>query len=77
MYGGGRVGTSGLFFSPTVFTDVADSMWIAEEESFGPIMIISKFPHGDVDGVIERANDTEFGLASGVFTKVRSRVKKG
>ena len=45
-------------------------MWIAEEESFGPIMIISKFPHGDVEGVIERANDTEFGLASGVFTKV-------
>lgn len=69
VYGGNRIGTSGLFFSPTIFTDVADSMWIAEEESFGPIMIISKFPHGDVDGVIDRANNTEFGLASGVFTK--------
>ena len=70
VYGGNRIGTSGLFFSPTIFTDVADSMWIAEEESFGPIMIISKFPHGDIDGVIDRANNTEFGLASGVFTKV-------
>merc|ERR1719204_1655063 len=69
VYGGHRVGTTGLYFSPTIFTDVGDSMWIAEEESFGPIMIISKFPHGDVDGVIERANNTEFGLASGVFTK--------
>merc|ERR1719334_2916161 len=53
VYGGQRVGTCGLFFSPTIFTDVSDSMWIAEEESFGPIMIISKFPHGDVDGVID------------------------
>lgn len=67
--GGGRVGSKGLFFEPTVFTNVQDHMWIAKEESFGPIMIISSFPFGDVEGVIRRANDTEFGLASGVFTK--------
>lgn len=43
MLGGRRVDRKGFFFEPTVFTDVADHMYIAKEESFGPIMIISKF----------------------------------
>ena len=54
---------------PTIFTGVEDNMYIAQEESFGPIMIISTFPDGDMKGVLERANATEFGLAAGVFTK--------
>ena len=37
---------AGLFFAPTVFTDVEDDMMIAQEESFGPVMIISKFIDG-------------------------------
>ena len=44
-------------------------MYIAREESFGPIMIISSFRDGDGEGVIARRNATEFGLAAGVFTK--------
>lgn len=36
----------GLFMEPTVFTDVEDHMFIAQEESFGPVMIISKFQNG-------------------------------
>lgn len=36
----------GFFFQPTVFTDVEDHMFIAKEESFGPIMIISRFANG-------------------------------
>lgn len=59
-------------------------MFIAKEESFGPIMIISKFARGDVDGVVRRANATEFGLASGVFTndiskalRVADRIEAG
>ncbi|KAK1161498.1 cytosolic 10-formyltetrahydrofolate dehydrogenase-like [Acipenser oxyrinchus oxyrinchus] len=67
--GGKQVPRPGFFFEPTVFTNVEDHMYIAKEESFGPIMIISKFKEGDVDGVLKRANDTEFGLASGVFTR--------
>lgn len=39
---------AGFFFEPTVFTDVQDHMYIAEEESFGPVMIISKFKGGYV-----------------------------
>ncbi|KAF5914988.1 hypothetical protein HPG69_014746 [Diceros bicornis minor] len=67
--GGNQVPRPGFFFEPTVFTDVEDHMFIAKEESFGPIMIISRFADGDVDTVLSRANATEFGLASGVFTK--------
>lgn len=68
VYGGKRANRTGLFFEPTIMTDVDDKNFIAKEESFGPIMIISKFD-GDVDKVLKRANDTEFGLSSGVFTK--------
>ena len=37
---------AGLFMYPTVFTDVTDDMFIAHEESFGPVMVISKFGKG-------------------------------
>uniref|UniRef100_A0A4W4ECU4 10-formyltetrahydrofolate dehydrogenase n=1 Tax=Electrophorus electricus TaxID=8005 RepID=A0A4W4ECU4_ELEEL len=67
--GGKQVNRPGYFMEPTVFTDVEDHMFIAKEESFGPVMVVSKFKDGDVDGVLSRANDTEFGLASGVFTR--------
>lgn len=40
------VSSIGFFFEPTVFTDVEDHMFIAKEESFGPIMIISRFANG-------------------------------
>ncbi|NXR98013.1 AL1L2 dehydrogenase, partial [Oxylabes madagascariensis] len=69
VYGGRQVHRPGFFMEPTVFTDVEDHMHIAQEESFGPVMVISKFKNGDVDGVLRRANATEYGLASGVFTK--------
>ncbi|XP_028602504.2 mitochondrial 10-formyltetrahydrofolate dehydrogenase [Podarcis muralis] len=74
VYGGRQVGRPGFFMEPTIFTDVEDHMFIAQEESFGPIMVISKFLDGDVDGVLERANQTEYGLASGVFTKDISKA---
>uniref|UniRef100_A0AAX7UCV9 10-formyltetrahydrofolate dehydrogenase n=1 Tax=Astatotilapia calliptera TaxID=8154 RepID=A0AAX7UCV9_ASTCA len=64
----------GFFFEPTVFTDVQDHMYIAKEESFGPVMIISKFKSGEVDDVLRRANATEYGLASGVFTRDISKA---
>ena len=44
--GGKQVEREGLFLYPTVFTDVEDNMFIAKEESFGPIMVISKFKNG-------------------------------
>ncbi|XP_075406906.1 cytosolic 10-formyltetrahydrofolate dehydrogenase isoform X2 [Tenrec ecaudatus] len=67
--GGNQVPRPGFFFEPTVLTNVEDHMFIAKEESFGPIMIVSRFADGDVDTVLSRANATEFGLAAGVFTR--------
>ena len=59
---------------PAIFTDVTDDMWIAKEESFGPVMILMKFK--TVDEVIARANACEFGLASGVLTTDISKALK-
>ncbi|XP_055376435.1 cytosolic 10-formyltetrahydrofolate dehydrogenase-like [Condylostylus longicornis] len=76
VYGGGPVpNTKGFYFQPTIFTDVEDHMFVAKEESFGPIMIISKFNSSDVD-LAKRFNNTEYGLASGVFTNNISKALK-
>ncbi|CAH1797143.1 unnamed protein product [Owenia fusiformis] len=70
--GGGRVGDKGYFVEPTVFSDVQDNMRIAKEEIFGPVMQILKFK--SIEEVIERAHDTEYGLAASVFTKDLDRA---
>ncbi|PTV97252.1 betaine aldehyde dehydrogenase [Rhodobacter aestuarii] len=64
---GGATGNEGaLFVQPTVFADVTDSMTIAREEIFGPVMAVLDFE--TEEEAIARANDTQFGLAAGVFT---------
>ncbi|KAJ8939256.1 hypothetical protein NQ314_011193, partial [Rhamnusium bicolor] len=73
-YGGKRLKRPGYFLEPTVFSNVEDHMYIAKEEAFGPVMIVSRFNNGDIDGVLKRANATEYGLASGVFTKDISKA---
>lgn len=65
--GGTRLGTHGYFIQSTVFADCTDNMQIMREEIFGPVMCITKFK--DVDEVIQRANDTIYGLGAGVQTK--------
>lgn len=65
--GGNRVGNTGYFVQPTVFSNVTDDMRIAKEEIFGPVQTILKFD--TMDEVIERANRTNYGLAAGVITK--------
>ena len=57
----------GFFVAPTIFTECSDDMTIVREEIFGPVMSVLTFD--DEDEVIRRANDTELGLAAGVFTK--------
>lgn len=58
---------NGYFVAPTVFVDCHDDMSIVREEIFGPVMSVLSFT--DEDDVIARANDTEFGLAAGVFSR--------
>lgn len=65
--GGKRVDREGFFFEPTVFTDVEDSMTIAREEIFGPVM--SVLPYDSDDELVSRANDTDYGLAACVWTE--------
>jgi aldehyde dehydrogenase (NAD+) len=67
LTGGNRFGKKGYFIEPTVFADVKDDMKIAREEIFGPVMSIMKFK--GVDEVIERANNSQYGLAAAVVTK--------
>ncbi|CAF2364132.1 unnamed protein product [Rotaria sp. Silwood2] len=67
LVGGQRVGDKGFFVQPTLFSDVKDNHQIAREEIFGPVMQVLKFK--TIDEVIERANDTDYGLAASVFTK--------
>ncbi|MFP5112522.1 aldehyde dehydrogenase family protein [Bacillaceae bacterium C204] len=65
--GGDRPQEQGYFVSPTIFADVRDEMTIAKEEIFGPV--ISAMPYDDLDELINRANNSEYGLAAGVWTR--------
>ncbi|TKX73076.1 aldehyde dehydrogenase [Halorubrum sp. GN11_10-6_MGM] len=55
------------FLEPTILTDVENNMTVAQEEIFGPIASVLTF--SDEDDLIERANDTDFGLAAGIWTE--------
>ena len=65
--GGKRFGRQGFFVEPTVFTGVFDTMDIAREEIFGPVLSVLKFK--SAAEVIKRANDTCYGLAAAVWTR--------
>jgi len=70
--GGDKMGGKGYFIQPTVFVDVEDNMRIAQEEIFGPVQQIFKFK--TLDELIERANNTIYGLAAAVFTNDLERA---
>jgi aldehyde dehydrogenase (NAD+) len=63
---------SGLFIRPTIFTNVAQSSRIAQEEIFGPVLTIQSFRTDDE--VIEKANNSPYGLSAGVWTDKGSKI---
>jgi aldehyde dehydrogenase (NAD+) len=67
LTGGNRIGSKGYFIEPTVFSNVRDDMAIARDEIFGPVMSI--LPFQSVDELVERANNTFYGLAAAVWTR--------
>jgi acyl-CoA reductase-like NAD-dependent aldehyde dehydrogenase len=80
--GGARVGDKGYFIEPTIFAGAAPDARIVKEEIFGPVVVANRFK--DVDEVVALANDSRYGLSSGIWTKnvatahsVAARIQAG
>lgn len=71
-FGGDRHEGKGYFVAPTLFTDVTSTMRIVREEIFGPVAAL--IPFETEDDVVAMANDTEFGLAAGIWTRDIARA---
>jgi aldehyde dehydrogenase (NAD+) len=67
-----RLPERGYWFAPTVFTNVAQSYRIAQEEIFGPVLSVLTFR--TPDEAVEKANNTAYGLSAGVWTEKGSRI---
>jgi aldehyde dehydrogenase (NAD+) len=67
-----RLPERGWWFAPTVFTNVAQSHRIAQEEIFGPVLSVLTFR--TPDEAVEKANNTMYGLSAGVWTEKGSRI---
>ncbi len=72
--GGKRLDQPGFWLTPVIFSDVTDNMSIAREEIFGPVLSVLDFE--DETEVLIRANETQYGLAAGVFTLNLTRAHR-
>src|SRR5580700_10791229 len=74
LHGGGRASGNGYFIEPTIIVDVDPKARISQEEIFGPVLAVIKAR--DFDHALEIANNTEFGLTGGVYSKNPAKLEK-
>ena len=72
LSGGGRFGDRGYFVEPTVLTNTRPEMQVVREEIFGPVLVAASFT--DLDEIAAVANDSEYGLGAGIWTKDISKA---
>lgn len=74
LCGGGRGAETGYFIEPTVFGNVSSKAALAREEVFGPVLAVLQAK--DFAHALSLANDTDYGLTGGVFSKDRARLEQ-
>jgi betaine-aldehyde dehydrogenase len=74
LCGGKRMNRAGFFYEPTIFGDVDNSMRIAQEEIFGPVLAV--IPFDGEEEAIAIANDTIYGLGAGIWTRDLARANR-
>ncbi len=72
--GGKQLGDKGYFVEPTVLVDTKDDMKVVQEEIFGPV--VAAIPFDDPEELTQRANDSVYGLAAGIWTKDISKAHR-